>query len=355
MRLEWDKSGERFYETGVDHVVLYLQKTGGKYPKGVPWNGITAITEKPGGAESSDMWADNIKYASLRSAETFGATIEAYMFPDEFYECDGSAQLAEGVYLGQQSRSPFGLSYRTKVGNDTATESDDGYKLHIVYGATASPSEKGYSTINDSPEAITLSWEMETTPVNVPGFKATSTITINSLKVEPEIMRKLEDALYGTDETEAHLPLPDEIIEILNSGSGPEPMPEVKINLTGLQGNMGLGSKTAEEIQENIVIDNDSHSISGTLKKVDEPWKEFSNTNNTGYFLGLDVQNIGTESGKDIYFTLEGGSTPEKQVQEDHRIVLKISDEKSQKVKIRVDQDTTTYDLTNLTLQGKEN
>lgn len=218
-KLEWDKVGERFYETGVSHGVLYLQDAQGTYSKGVVWNGLTGITESPDGAEASDLYADDIKYASLRSAEKFGATIEAYTYPDEFMECDGSVEIAKGVTIGQQHRNTFGLSYKTVIGNDTATEADDGYKLHLIYGATASPSEKGYQTINDSPEAITFSWEIETTPVNVSGHKPTASLIINSLKCDKTSLQRLEDILYGTDSEEARLPLPDEVVTIMGATS----------------------------------------------------------------------------------------------------------------------------------------
>lgn len=214
-KIVWDAAGQHFYETGTDHGVLYIQNSDGAYPKGVPWNGLTAVSESPSGAEPTDLWADNIKYASIRSAETFGATIEAYTYPEEFAVCDGSAELTKGVYVGQQSRQPFGFSYRTKVANDTATESDDGYKIHLIYSATASPSEKAYQTVNDSPEAITFSWELTTTPVPVEGFKPTSTLVIDTLKAPKAFVDKLEEALYGTDTLEAHLPTPDEIIAMI--------------------------------------------------------------------------------------------------------------------------------------------
>lgn len=216
-RLEWDKTGERFFEAGVSHGVLYVQDSSGKYPNGVVWNGLTAVNDQPGGAEPNDLWADNIKYGSLRSSETYEATIEAYMYPPEFAECDGSVPLAKGIYLGQQSRKPFGFTYQTQIGNDTASEEDDGYKLHIVYNATASPSEKNYETINDSPDAITFSWEIQTTPVNVPGHKPSSTITISSLDTDPAIMAALEDILYGSDTADARLPLPEEIIDLIKT------------------------------------------------------------------------------------------------------------------------------------------
>lgn len=211
--LVWDKSGERLFETGVDHGVLFVQKTDGTYETGVVWNGLTGVTESPDGAEPNDLYADNIKYATLRSAETFGATIEAYTYPEEFYQCDGSATPSDGVYLGQQSRKSFGFVYRTKVGSDVDTEANS-YKLHLVYNATASPSERGYETINDSPDAITFSWEITTTPVNVTGYKATSCITIDSTKADATKLKTLEDKLFGTVNTESSLPTPDEVLAI---------------------------------------------------------------------------------------------------------------------------------------------
>ncbi len=216
-KLEWDATGERFYEMGTDHGVLYLQDETNTYSKGVAWNGLTAVTESPSGAEPTDLYADNIKYASLRSAETFGCTIEAYTYPDEFAQCDGSYQPAPGVSVGQQRRVPFGFSYRTEVHNDTASETDDGYKLHLVYNATASPSEKGYSTINDSPEAITFSWEITTTPINVTELKPTAIITIDSTKVDKTKLGQLEELLYGTESAEPKLPLPDEVVNIFKT------------------------------------------------------------------------------------------------------------------------------------------
>lgn len=216
-KLEWDKTAERFFETGVDHGVLYVQKADGTYDKGVVWNGLTAVTEKPDGAEPNDIYADNMKYASLRSAETYGATIEAYMYPDEFAQCDGSASLAAGVYIGQQTRKPFGFCYRTLIGNDTATDTDDGYMIHIIYNATASPSEKNHETVNDSPDAMTMSWDIDTTPVPVNGFansKPTATITIDSTKCDATKLQTLLDRLYGTANGDAELPSPGNIYDI---------------------------------------------------------------------------------------------------------------------------------------------
>lgn len=206
-KIVWDATGERAYETGTDQGVLYVQKSDGTYENGVAWNGLTGVTESPDGAEPNDLYADNIKYASLRSAETFGGTIEAFTYPDEFGECDGTAAPVAGVYLGQQKRKPFGFVYRTLVGNDTASDEDDGYKLHIWYNCTASPSEKSYETVNDSPDAITFSWEVDTTPVPVTGttFKPVATITIDSTKfvetADKAKLKALEDMLFGTDGT----------------------------------------------------------------------------------------------------------------------------------------------------------
>ena len=216
-KIVWDKTGERLYETGVKNGVLYLQ-TNGVYNNGVAWNGLTAVTESPSGAEATALYADDMKYLNLYSAEEFGATIEAYTYPDEFAECDGSKELVDGVVIGQQTRKVFGLCYRTVIGNDTDGEAH-GYKLHIIYGAMASPSEKAYATINDSPEAITFSWEITTTPVNVAGAKPTASVVIDSTKADPTKLAALETILYGKDPTtdggsdgvDPRLPLPDEL------------------------------------------------------------------------------------------------------------------------------------------------
>ena len=214
--LKWDNPGERYYETGVKNCILYVQDAEGNYPKGVAWNGITAITESPSGAESTPLYADDTKYLNLISNEEFGATIEAYTYPDEFAECDGTAELAEGIKLGQQPRKQFGLCYLTTLGNDLK-KNDYGYKLHLVYGCTAAPSEKGYASINDSPEAITFSWEVSTTPVDVPGFKPTAHIEIDSTKVKPEDLAKIKAKLWGSATEEATLPLPNEIKTLITA------------------------------------------------------------------------------------------------------------------------------------------
>lgn len=222
-KLVWDKTGERLYETGVKNGVLYLKGEDGKYTKGVAWNGLTAVTESPSGAEPTPLYADDIKYLNLLSNEEFGATIEAYTYPDEFAECDGSKALATGVYIGQQTRKTFGMAYKTVLGND-ADGNDHGYKLHIIYGALAAPSEKAYATINDSPEAVTFSWEISTTPVEVTGAKPTASIVIDSTKANATKLAALEAKLFGTDGAsggsggaDPELPLPDEIAEMMNT------------------------------------------------------------------------------------------------------------------------------------------
>ena len=224
-KLEWDKTGERLYETGTDRGVLYVASNG-TYPTGVAWNGLTGVDENPSGAEANAQYADNIKYLELRSAEDFGATVTAYTYPDEFEECDGSAEPTTGMYIGQQPRKMFGMSYRTKIGNDTDGD-NHGYYLHLVYGATASPSQRSYKTINDSPEPIEFSWEVTTTPVNITGYKPVAHIRINSTKADSEKLAVLESVLYGADGEgnaegrTASLPLPDAVKTILTTGQIP--------------------------------------------------------------------------------------------------------------------------------------
>lgn len=215
-KIVWDAIGEHTFETGVRNGVLYLKDAQGAYNTGVAWNGLTSVSESPEGAEATDLYADDIKYLTLMSAENFKATIEAYTYPVEFEECDGSATIANGVVIGQQSRKPFGLCYRTAIGNDT-DGNEHGYKLHIVYGCQASPSEKQYSTINDSPEAITFSWEVNTTPVNVTGKKPTATLIIDSTKADKAKLTALEAILYGSEQSEPRLPLPDEIATLMTT------------------------------------------------------------------------------------------------------------------------------------------
>lgn len=213
MKLKWDEQGKRLYETGVEQGVLY-PFANGKYNKGVAWNGLTAVNESPTGAEPTALYADNIKYLNLLSVEEFEGSIDAYTYPDEFEACQGNVNVADGVTVGQQSHQTFGLSYKTLIGNDT-DGSSHGYKLHLIYGCLAQPSEKGYETVNDSPEAITFSWEFSTTPVEVPGNKPTATLTIDSTKVSKKALAKIEEVLYGTEQEDARLPLPEEIIKIV--------------------------------------------------------------------------------------------------------------------------------------------
>lgn len=216
-KLEWDKTGERLYETGVSKGVLYPQSKG-TYPSGVVWNGLISVSESPEGAEATPLYADNIKYLNLMSAEEFKATVEAYMYPEEFAACNGEAELTQGVTVGQQPRTPFGLSYQTKIGNDSDNEA--GYKIHLIYGALAAPSEKAFTTVNDNPEAITFSWELSTTPVEITGMKPSATLIIDSTKVDPEKMAAIEKVLYGDGDTEARLPLPNEVNSIINGVAG---------------------------------------------------------------------------------------------------------------------------------------
>lgn len=213
-RLIWDQVGERLFETGVKNGVLYVQNNDGSYGNGVVWNGLTAVTESPSGAEETPLYADDVKYLTLRSAEQFGATVEAYTYPEEFEACDGSAQLVKGITIGQQARKAFGLCYRTSIGNDIQGQ-EFSYKLHLLYGCTVAPSEKSYSTINDSPEAITFSWELSTVPVPVDGFKPTASLVIDSSKLEPGQIELLENALFGDEQNEAKLLLPNEIKALL--------------------------------------------------------------------------------------------------------------------------------------------
>lgn len=246
--LEWDKTGERFYESGADHAVIYTEaavKTTNvsdenyPYGKGTVWNGVTSVIDRPSGAEPTALYADNIKYAELRSAEEYGMTIEAYQSPEEFDECDGTVSPIKGVYLRQQKRKQFGFFYRTNLSNDTPTESDDGYKYHLRWGLIASPSEQTHDTINDSPDATTLSWECSSTPVNVPGYKPTASMDIDTTKVDAEKLKALEDILFGTSTTDAWLPMPDDVIKILKSGAeGYKPVAYSSDRIVGITNNI---------------------------------------------------------------------------------------------------------------------
>jgi len=215
-RIEWDQIGQKVYETGVDHGVLFVQNSDGAYPLGVPWNGLISVTESPTGATNTSNYADNQKYMNQISIEEFEGTVEAYTYPPEFGVCDGSAAIAKGIFIGQQTRSSFGLCYRSLVGNDIQN-TKYGSKIHMIYGAVVAPSEKGYTTINDSPDAITFSWSITTTPVAVPGFEPTSTLTIDTTLADTESVKILEDILYGTADVEPRLPLPAEIIQLVGN------------------------------------------------------------------------------------------------------------------------------------------
>lgn len=213
-KLVWNEAGKRLYETGVDRGVLYVSDGNGRYQKGVVWNGLVSVNESPSGAEATPLYAGNVKYVELMSNEEFGASIEAYTYPEEFEQCDGSAELADGITIGQQPRKSFGLCYRTKIGNDTDGD-EHGYKIHLIYGAKAAPTEKSYTTINDSPEAITFSWEITTTPIEVADHKPTATLTIDSTKVQSDKLEAIEKKLYGDTATEATLPTPAEILALI--------------------------------------------------------------------------------------------------------------------------------------------
>lgn len=214
-KIVWDNTGERRYETGVDHGVLYLQDDQGAYPAGVAWNGLISVSENADGGDPNDLWADNIKYATLRGSENKNLSIEAYNYPPEFEECDGTKEAATGVYVAQQPRKTFGMTYRTAIGTDTSPAGDTKYKLHLVYNASCSPSERSYETMNESPDAITFSWDVTTTPVAVTGFKPTALITIDSTKVDSTKLTALEDELYGTEQKAARLPSPNEVLTLL--------------------------------------------------------------------------------------------------------------------------------------------
>ena len=231
-QIVWDAPGSRYFENGVSKGVLYPMTETGDYGVGVAWNGLTTVTESPSGAEANDIYADNIKYATLRSAETFGGTIEAYTYPDEFSVCDGSVSPAKGVNFGQQKRRGFGLSYITNVGNDTATESDDGYKLHLIYGATAAPSERSYTTTNDSPDAMSMSWEISTVPVSITNddLRPVSTITIDTTKLDEAgktALKSLETMLYGSATTDPKLLLPGDVYALFKDATT---LPKTKLN-----------------------------------------------------------------------------------------------------------------------------
>lgn len=350
-RLEWDKIGEHFMELGTDHGVLYVQDPSKDpikddmkyhYGKGVVWNGLTGVTLSPEGAEPSDIYADNIKYATIRSAETFGATIEAYTFPKEFYDCDGSSVVNKGLVLHQQSRAMFGFAFRSKVINDTAPDTDDSYKIHLIYGATASPSEQSLETINDSPDPGTFSWEISTTPVSVKGFKPTSHIEILINELSPAVVSKLEDVLYGSDTTEARLPLPDELMSIVGT---PDAILQTKITVPDASNS--FYGKNASDLQENIKItelDNNNVSVTGTLKHV-SGYSDFSGipSEQTGNYLALNVDVPDGATAKVIGVV----NTTPKEINDEY-LVFRVTD-KTKPFKIQIEADGKTvekvYDL----------
>lgn len=342
-RIVWDKTGERFYETGVDRAVLYPISSAGLYNKGVPWNGITGITESPSGAEPNNLYADNIKYLVLVGAEDFGLTVECYTYPDEWEECDGSAEIAPGVVAGQQNRKVFGLSYRTKLGNDVDGQ-DHGYKLHLVYGGLASPSERGYQTVNDSPEPINPSWEITTTPVDVPGYKPTARLIITSTKVDPAKLKALEDILYGTEETEPRLPLPEEVIKLLAN--------DVTVTVAPESPSATLLGKKVSELQSNVVVG--ESAITGSLKNV-TGYTGFSSdpSEQKGHYLALKFDVAPADATTTV--ELVGGTKGAVALDEDKNIVLPIKNN-SQSVKVISTKDSSSvtkiYTLTGLTLES---
>lgn len=344
-KIVWDKTGERFYETGVDHTVLYPIDAEGLYNGGVAWNGITAINESPSGAEPNNLYADNIKYLVLVGAEDFGLTIEAYTYPDEWEQCDGSAEIAPGVLAGQQNRKIFGLSYRTKLGNDVDGQ-DHGYKLHLVYGGLASPSERGYQTVNDSPEPINPSWEVTTTPVDVPGFKPTARLIITSTKADPAKLAALETILYGSEEAEPRLPLPEEVIELLKADA-------VTVVTAAESGDTTLFGKKVSDLQSNIVIG--ENAISGSLKHV-TGYTEFSSKSSEqeGHYLALKFDVTPADAVTTV--ELVGGTKGPVTLDADKNIVLLIKSNTTQSIKVVSTKDgasvTKTYTLTGLTLEA---
>lgn len=343
-KIVWDKTGERFYETGVDHAVLYPIDAEGLYNGGVAWNGITAINESPSGAEPNNLYADNIKYLVLVGAEDFGLTIEAYTYPDEWEQCDGSAEIAPGVLAGQQNRKIFGLSYRTKLGNDVDGQ-DHGYKLHLVYGGLASPSERGYQTVNDSPEPINPSWEVTTTPVDVPGFKPTARLIITSTKADPAKLAALETILYGSEEAEPRLPLPEEVIELLKSA--------VTVVTSAESADATLLGKKVSDLQSNVVVGEDG--ISGSLKHV-TGYTGFSSktSEQEGHYLALKFDVTPADAVTTV--ELVGGTKGPVTLDADKNIVLLIKSNTTQSIKVISTKDgssvTKTYTLTGLTLEA---
>lgn len=343
MKLVWDKIGEHFYETGVDHGILF-PSIGAGYGNGVAWNGLTSVNETPSGADANAQYADNIKYLNLIAAEDFGATIEAFTYPPEFAVCDGSAEVAPGVMIGQQARRTFGFSYRTLVGNDVDGQ-EHAYKLHLIYGCTASPSERSYSTVNESPEAMTLSWELNTTPVEVPGFKPTAQITIDSRYASSYALKKLEEILIGTDTTVSRLPMPSEVMEIMNA---PDP---ITIVVSVPDPSTDLLGKTSADLQSDVVIR--ANDIAGTLEYVNDYTGFSSNVpEQSGNYLALKIA-LNPSSAVTTVEVVNGTSGP-KTLDSDGTVVLRIVNPMTQSVKIVAKQGSDTlekiYALNNLVL-----
>lgn len=353
MRLTWDEVGERYYETGVDHGVLYPM-VNKAYPKGVAWNGLSTVSESPSGGEANDVYADNIIYLTLMSTEKFGGTIEAYSSPEEFDECDGTAEVVPGVLISQQARKSFGFSYRTRIGNDTDGD-DYGYKLHLVYNAKANPSEKSRSTVNDSPEATTLSWEFNTIPTVVKAinpatnkpFRPTAHIVLNSTTIDPEKLAAFEDILYGTENTDGKLPSPDEVFEYFKGEANPLSLLTVDTNIDP---SMDLFGKSVTDLQSNVSIANSA--IAGTLKHVTGYTGFSSKTDEQeGNYLALHAVVPGMSDAK-ITVTVTKPSV----LDEDGTIVLLIKNT-AQTVTVKAEKEgydtvTKVFTLTGLTLQS---
>lgn len=343
MKLQWDKTGERFYETGVDQGVLYPIQPSGAYTKGVAWSGLTGVTDKPSGAEANPKYADNIKYLNLISAEDLGGTIKAFYYPPEWKQCDGRAEIAKGITIGQQNRKMFGLCYRTKLGNDIDGQ-DHGYTLHLIYGAQAAPSERDYQTVNESPDAIEFSWEYTTTPVDVPGFKPTAGVEIKSTDVDPAMLAALEEILYGSDTTEPRLPLPEEIIALFAG--------MVAITVEPENASATLLGKQVSELQNDIVVGADS--ISGSLKHV-TGYTGFSSkaAEQEGHYLALKFATDPADAATTV--ELVGGTKGPVALDADRNMVLLIkSNTQSIKVVSTKNGKSTSksYDLAGLTLEA---
>lgn len=341
-KIVWDRAGEHYYETGVDHGVLY-PTANGKYGKGVAWNGLTSVSESPSGADSSAQYADNIKYLNLIAAEEFGATIEAFTYPDEFAVCDGSAEPVRGVKIGQQNRRPFGFCYRTLLGNDLEG-TEYGYLIHLVYGATASPSERAYSTVNDSPEAITFSWEVTTTPVDVPGYKPTANLIIDSTKVSAAAMTKIENALYGTDDEDPKLLMPSEVFEIIGSTSS------IVLTVASPASTVSLFGKTVADLQTNVAPSDDNNFTGKLLYNTDYTGFSDKAVEQEGNYLALHIG--ANDSEAEIEVELIGGSSPVCKDAGDGNYVMRITNATTQKVRVSAvsgrESATKIYDLTGL-------